>query len=142
VRPAYPYIRLWPDSVRHLFGEGADLPRLTPNWDKRYLDLAGPSYAFQTAPLPLGAVYVLGERVPQGALPEVEALPAREALVTLLANSYRNELLDSAMRATEFALIGRLVNSVPVRRVRPVAGRDQLPLLCDTVIADFRQFTT
>src|SRR6185295_19915932 len=59
VRPGYPCIRLWPASVKALYGSESHLPRLTPNWDKCYLDLKG---QFHTDPLPLAAIYQLGER--------------------------------------------------------------------------------
>ena len=41
VHPGPPRIRLWPDSVRALYGSTDALPRLTPAWDKRFLDLTG-----------------------------------------------------------------------------------------------------
>ena len=59
VQPAYPCIRLWPASVAALFGAPDALPLLTPNWDKRYLDLAGDDgrYQFQSDASPLRAIY-------------------------------------------------------------------------------------
>src|SRR5262249_57046891 len=62
VRPGYPQLRLWPDSVRLLYGDADALPPLTPTWEKRGLDLTRPGYRFAARPLPLAAVYVLGER--------------------------------------------------------------------------------
>src|SRR5690348_955589 len=56
VRPGYPCIRLWPPAVRVLYGSETHLPKLTPNWDKCYLDL---SERFQVAELPLAAIYHL-----------------------------------------------------------------------------------
>ena len=43
-----------------LFGDTEALPPLTPNWDKRFLDLAQPNYQFQDRPVPLAAIYLLG----------------------------------------------------------------------------------
>src|SRR5437879_13890138 len=48
--PGYPRVRLWPDAVHALYGSSTDLPRLTPTWDKRYLDLAD---QFEPLVLPL-----------------------------------------------------------------------------------------
>ena len=59
VRPGYPCIRLWPASVKALYGSETHLPKLTPNWDKCYLDL---SDNFQKEPLRLAAIYHLSER--------------------------------------------------------------------------------
>src|SRR5215203_4093643 len=66
VRPAYPCIRLWPASVNALYGSETHLPKLTPNWDKCYLDL---SDNFQKAPLRLAAIYHLTERRQDAAAP-------------------------------------------------------------------------
>ena len=41
VQPAYPQLRLWPDSVAMLYGAPDVLPPLTPTWDKRALALTG-----------------------------------------------------------------------------------------------------
>jgi hypothetical protein len=60
VQPAYPQIRLWPDSVAMLYGTPDALPPLTPTWDKRALALTEPG-TFHQQPLPLRAVYLLAE---------------------------------------------------------------------------------
>ena len=62
VQPAYPQLRLWPESVALLYGAADALPRLTPTWDKRALDLTRNGCRFQQQPLPLAAIYVLAER--------------------------------------------------------------------------------
>jgi hypothetical protein len=137
VQPGSPRLRLWSASAQMLFGAPATLPRLTPNWDKLYLDLGGNDFAFQQAPLPLGAVYLLGPRSGETRAPFVEPLSPPAGLMELVGNTYVNYLLDRAMRAREFELLGRLVRSVPVRRVVPHADPARLPDLCQTVIQDF-----
>ena len=62
VQPSYPQLRLWPDSVAALYGSPSALPRLTPTWDKRALDLRTAAGGFQADRLPLAAIYVLDER--------------------------------------------------------------------------------
>jgi hypothetical protein len=142
VQPGYPYLRLWPDSVKSLFGSADALPRLTPVdgvsawWDKRFLDLDEHGYPFQRQPLRLGAIYVLGERSSGPESPFVEPLIARDALMALVANTHARYLLDRAMRAREFELLGRVVACVPVRRLIPGAEADQLPRLCEVVVND------
>src|ERR1044071_2940747 len=80
VRPGYPCIRLWPPAVKALYGSETHLPRLTPNWDKCYLDL---SERFQEEPLPLAAIYHLGERHRDSAAPYLEELDRSEGLMAL-----------------------------------------------------------
>jgi len=136
-QPAYPRVRLWPESVRALYGTDEALPLLTPNWDKRYLTLDENGESFQSDPLPLAAVYLLDERTEEAG-PAIETVAPAEALVALITHSYVNYLLDKAMRSQEFEFLGRLVNRVPVLRVRPQAGPEHLPSLCRLIAKNFR----
>lgn len=137
VQPAYPRVRLWPSSVSILYGAGDALPRLTPTWDKRYLDLYADGARFQEQPLPLAAVYILGERCDRPTAPYVEAVSSNEALMSLVANTYTSYLLDKAMRAREFRTLGRVLKRVPVRRVVPHADPSRLSRLCAVIRDDF-----
>ena len=142
VPPGYPRLCLWPDSVAPLSGSPEALPRLTPNWDKRYLALYDNGHRFQREPLPLAAIYILGERGIEPARPLVEAVPPQAALMTLVSNTYLNYLLDEVMRSREFELLGRLVGSVPVRMVRPHADSAFLTRLCEIIVEDFHTLTS
>ncbi len=136
--PAYPRLRLWPESVQHLYGSPDALPPLTPTWDKRYLDVAGGARRFQAEALPLGAVYLLGERSDAADAPAVGPLPPAGRLFALAQNTYVNYLLDRAMRASEFELLGRAAAAVPLRRATPHADPARLGRLCDLLLDDFR----
>lgn len=137
IQPGYPRLRLWGDSVSTLFGAGDALPLLTPNWDKRYLDLTSQDYKFQQRPLPLAAVYILGERSDDPAAPFVEAVSANAGLMALVANSYATYLKDKTMRAQEFELLSRIAAHAPVRRVTPNADAAHLSRLCEVIANDF-----
>jgi hypothetical protein len=139
VQPGYPRINLWPDSVRALFGSEDALPRITPTWGKRYLALDQNGLRFQSSPLPLGAIYILGEREAELTVPVIEKLVGREAIMTLVANTHVNYLLDLDMRAYEFDVLSRLVARVPLRRVRPTADASKIFSLCETITADATQ---
>ena len=134
VRPGYPCIRLWPAAVKALYGSEDHLPRLTPNWDKCYLDLSG---QFQGEPLPLVAIYQLGERRHDARAPFVETLDRAEGLMSVIANTYATKLMDKQMRAREFELLTRVVSHVPVRRVTPHADPARIHELCNTILKDF-----
>jgi hypothetical protein len=138
VQPGYPLIRLWPESVQALFGSEDALPPLTPNWDKRYLDLTQNNFSFQRQPLPLDALYLLDERSDDPAAPFVEAAPSHTSLIELVANTYTNYLLDQKMRAREFDLLGRLVKNAPLRKLKPHSDPARLPQLCLFILDDFR----
>ena len=136
VQPAYPCIRLWPESVAALYGNN-DLPRLTPNWEKRYLDLTQQPYQFHEEPLSLAAVYILEERSESNAAPFVSEVSESKALISLVANTYATRLMDKTMRGREFEILGRLVNKVPVRQITPHASPSRIPELCKLISEDF-----
>jgi len=135
VRPGYPCIRLWPPAVKALYGSETHLPKLTPNWDKRYLDL---TERFQGEPLPLAAIYHLGERHHDSLAPYVETLDRTEGLMALVANTYATKLMDKQMRAREFELLTRVVSNIPLRRVIPHADPARITQLCDSILSSFR----
>ncbi|HEX5966128.1 MAG TPA: hypothetical protein VFY51_09350, partial [Pyrinomonadaceae bacterium] len=134
VRPSYPCIRLWPASVKNLYGSESHLPKLTPNWDKCYLDLSG---RFPTRPVPLSAVYLFGDRSDEQEAPFLEAPDHTDALLSLLANTYTNYLIDKNMQARQFDLMTRVLANVPVRRVIPHADPLRLQQLCECILDDF-----
>lgn len=136
VQPGYPSIRLWPSSVEALYGTAATLPRLTPTWDKCYLDLTQEQYEFQQQPLPLAAIYLLGERQADRATAVSELAPT-ERLLSLVANTYATYLMDKTMRAREFEILGRVLKSVPLRKVTPHSDPAHIGELCQTIIEDF-----
>lgn len=136
VIPAYPHLSLWPDSVKMLFGSTEALPRFIPNWDKRRLDLGNQGTRFEGRPLPLGAIYILGERRPDPA-PYLERMRPRSALLSLVADTYANKILDREMRASEFAVLGRLVTTIPIRQVHPHNDANRLEDLCRIIREDF-----
>jgi len=138
VLPAYPYLSLWPDSVKMLYGPEKTLPTFSANWDKRILSLAADRLRFEEKSLPLGAIFLLGERTSEIAAPLLEELSPQECFVSLVANSYATGTLDKEMRAQEFALLGRLLASVPVRRVRPHKNSAQIDRLCEVICVGYQ----
>jgi hypothetical protein len=135
VMPAYPHVCLWPDSVEKLYGSSEALPRLTPGSEKRRLALGDQGTRFENRPLPLAAIYVLGDRRPDPA-PYVEVMQHQKALLSLVADTFANKILDRDLRAREFVLLGRLVTTVPVRRVCPHEDASRLENLCQVIRED------
>jgi len=137
VLPAYPHLCLWPDAVKTLYGSEEEFPRLAPDWDKRKLALGTVGTRFESRALPLAAIYLFAERASQDA-PRVAPAPLKMSLLSLLANTYANSLLDAAMRAEEFRVLDRLVASVPVRLLTPHRDPAKITQLCKTIYSDFR----
>ena len=134
-------MNLWPDSAGAICGSADGLPRITPTWDKRYLDLSGDSGRFQPQPLRLAAVYFFGARTDDHGAPFIDNLPAHRGLIELIANSYGNHLLDHRQRAEEFSVLGRLANALPLRRLVPNADPNFLPQLCRTILDEFHRLS-
>jgi hypothetical protein len=137
VIPAYPYLSLWQDSVEMLYGPDKILPRFSENWEKRLLSLAGNSLRFEEQAMPLRAICVLGERSSAHEAPFLEEITPREAMLSLVANSYASSLLEKDMRAREFELLGRLIGKVTVLRVRPHADPTRIDQLIELILGSF-----
>jgi hypothetical protein len=133
VLSAHPYLGLWPESVEMLYGRQMRIPEFATTWDKGRLALTDHGLPFQEQALPLGAVFLLGERTSDSTAPWLEAAPPREGLIELVANSYGTNLLEKDLRAREFKLLAGLIAKVPVWRVRPNTDRARLPALCDLI---------
>lgn len=135
VMPAYPHLNLWPDSVKMLYGSAEALPRCSPDWDKRRLALGDEEARFESSALPLGAIYILGGRRQERA-PFAEAVRDRDALVSLVSNTYGNKILDRELRAREFDVLARVVSAVPVRQVHARSDATGLEQFCKLIEDD------
>jgi hypothetical protein len=139
VLPAYPYLSLWTESAEILFGQDAPLPAFSPNYSKRQLSLERNRLGFATRALPLGAIYLLAGRTSEERAPFIESVPPAQSMLRLVADSYATNLLDSEMRAREFALLGRLLAVVPVYRLHPHQDPTRIGRLCELIETHFRQ---
>jgi hypothetical protein len=137
VQPSPARLRLWPSSVKHLYGRPDALPRLTPSWEKQYLDLRTGHWRFQSTPLPLAAIYVLSD--PPCTADEIEEIPRSAAMMHLLANVYVNYLLDGNFRRRDFVRIAKVVNTVAVCKVNLRHNFAALEQTCRSIIADTYQ---
>jgi hypothetical protein len=136
VLPAYPHLCLWPDSVAMLYGSADALPHFSTGWEKHRLSLGDSKTRFEKRPLPLDAIYFLGERRTDLA-PFVEGICPQPALLSLVANTFANKLLDRELRAREFEVLGRLAMTVPIRRAFPHSNGSRVHDLCRVIREDF-----
>jgi hypothetical protein len=136
VLPAYPCIRLWPASVRALYGSDSALPKLTPTWDKCYLDLNQEGYQFSDDPIPLAAIYLLAERTDEPSAPFISEVPGPKALMSLIANTYTTHLMDRRSRARGFKLLSRVHAAIPVRQITAHTDPARIDELCCAIVTD------
>jgi hypothetical protein len=137
--PGYPHLCLWQDSVEMLYGTAEALPQLSMGWEKRRLALGDHGTRFESRSLPLGVIYLLAERRPDQA-PSIEEVRPQAGLLSLVADTFANKILDREMRAHEFAVLGRLVTMVPIRRLHPRNDGSRLEELCAMIRKDFANF--
>lgn len=135
VLPGPQEVRLWPASVRMLYGHEDALPALTPTWDKRVLDGRGGA-RFCDEPRPLKAIYLLDERRPEPSRPRVEHIAGSQAMLDLAGNVYGTLMRQPEHRADEFAMLARLCAQVPIRSLRPHADPSRLPDVCRYILDD------
>ncbi len=138
VVPAYPYLCLWQNSVEALYGTEKELPRFSENWDKRMLSLRRNAIKFADSPLPLAAIFLLGERTADDHRACRETIPPQEALFAFVANSYATSLLEISARAREFHVFGELAGSIPVLRLRRHQDLEHIDRICDEVLKGWR----
>ena len=107
-------VRLWQESADLLFGPQANLPLLTPNWDKRYFDTGGAVGINDVETVEISRICLLGScgELPLSDQFVIQPSP-RHVLMALLGNTHGALFLDRATRSQEFQFLGRLVQTVP-----------------------------
>jgi hypothetical protein len=141
-QPGYPRVNLWPDSVRALFGSQDVLPRITPTWGKRFLELDQDRFRFESRALPLSVIYVLRPHEVGRSAYRIGPIPPASAFLTLVANTYLNYLLNMDMRSKEFGTLSRLINSVAVRFVEPPDAASRFSEFAEAIAADAKAVGT
>lgn len=139
-RPAYPQMRMWPDEALHFFGRFEDLPRVHPELEKRRVKVGPGGFGlFQDLPLPLSLLYVT-ERIRGGGSLEIRELSRQEALIELIRHSFSPTLVEAAgLQPARFDRLARLVQQVPVKRLRYPSGFDLLPRVAEAVRLDLER---
>ncbi len=107
VYPAYPQLRLWPQSVEALGQDAASLPLLYPQQERRVKRI---QQGFEATGVPLRALVVL-ENGEDLVLKPLSPLPA---LMQLAQHTYCVELRDPAETAAQFQKCGLLAQTLPV----------------------------
>jgi hypothetical protein len=137
VAPAYPRINLWPDSATNLFSAADTLPRIAPGWEKRFFSLRQTGAKFDCLQRPLAAVYMFDGRSDSERAPRIEAIASsKDAMLSLVQNTYMNYLIGKSLRANEFDALTRLVSQITVRRLVPHCDPARLETMCKLLETD------
>jgi hypothetical protein len=137
-QPGYPRMRLRESSLFMLSKLNPRLPPLpkVAGKERLHFELTSGGYRFQRDPLPIGAVYLLGNRIKDPRAPYVESVSPLDGLMGIVANTYVTRFLDISMRAIELHELTQLVSRVPVRKVHPHREPSRLEALCHTILDD------
>ncbi|MEA5593428.1 serine/threonine protein kinase [Rivularia sp. UHCC 0363] len=140
VKPGYPRLRLWKSAVNQLYGDEKGLPRVFSQTDKHFVELnqnTASTWSFHSQPLPLAAIYVLGERQQSLVAPSIETIIPQLGLMQLITHRYPQSLkLQRDMQRREFALLGRLAAAVPMRHLHRGDSLAELSEICDVILED------
>lgn len=135
-KAGYPRINLFPDAYQYIEKIPSDLPRLSENWDKCYLDLHKYARFSCRKETELKTVYIL-DWSSHNPVNEIQTLTPSRALSLLAANTYYTELLNTQLRKQEFSFLGRVVEKIPVRQLRPVNNMRLIRQLADTILENY-----
>jgi len=117
--PAFPQLKLWPNSIVALGDDPEILPAVHPDFSKRAFRVTS---QFAYAPVPLKRIYLIAP----GPQVEIKSLSSQQALMELIGHSYAarfgNHLLEATGMATHFKQCLQLVQTTSVFRFRRPAS--------------------
>lgn len=117
VEPAYPRLRLWPETQQFVPGLSMDaLPRVLSTMEKRYQPLTGDGstsrWRFSTSGARLAALYVLS--VSSEDVAQVTPTSRARGIMVLTANRYAGYLMDKAAGRRDFRMLGLVASRASV----------------------------
>ncbi len=141
VIPAYPGLRLWTDSAESLTADWSNAPVVAHYTRKlRIMNISETQWSPSKLE-PLAVIYSLA-RYPdrngtnEPSVPAIEPLPVNEAFLQLLSASFMLDVTDRSALTRNLRFIERLLNGVPVRRLRIPDGFSLLPKVHEAVLND------
>jgi hypothetical protein len=108
IPPGYRRLRLWKDAASTI-NSGMPLAPVLSGMEKYFYSLEQP-----VERTPLGAIYHLKNRDASLARPDITSLTPKRALLTLVAHTYANYMIDNHMRQRDFYTLSELVKQIPV----------------------------
>ena len=116
VLPAFPRLKLWPETISLLENDPEDVPRLIDGYEKRDYRV---QQRFMERPHSLARIYILSD----GPETAIEPLSPMDALLSLLPHTFANRFgwnQDEARKTREFRQLTDLLKCVrPFRLRRP-----------------------
>jgi len=136
--PAYPGLRLWTDSAESLSTAWSDAPVVAHYTRKRRILNAPAIKSFPARMKRLAVIYCLAREASNGVPSAVVIEPLRpnEAFLQVLSASFMLDITDRSVLTRNLRFIERLLNAVPVRRLRIPDGFSSLPKVREAILKD------
>lgn len=131
VRPNYPGLRLWPETVDAVLGGHLRTSEVAHYTRKKRVAVG----EIQSEMLPLRRLYLLAECESSPAI-SIETLPPAEAFIELIKYTFRLDITDRKRLAEEFGPFSKLVASGRVKRLRYPRDVSVLPEVKAQILAD------
>ena len=132
-QPGYPDLRLLPETAAAL-EPGCDLPKVSPEGEKRLLQFERLGYKTNCSPAPLLALYTSAEARDGAGPPRV--LPPHAALLQLIQHGFPGRWYPLPMRrrSDELQALAHLAERIPLFELNYRRGMHLLPTLCNQLI--------
>lgn len=143
-RPGYPQMRMWTDEAQHFLGYCGNLERVHPDFAKYRVPIEADRFGtFCATPTPLVCLYV-PERYDSATSRQIEITPIspRNAAIELMRHSFLTNILDAVgWQPRRLAFFTRLVQQIPMRRLRYPSGFEHLPAVREAILEDLARST-
>lgn len=144
-RPGYAQMRLWPDQAAHFVGDYHNLLRVYPEVTKRRVPIGPNGWGrLCDVPQPIGCLYLPERRDSEcydsercGKTVEIQSVSRRDAVIELVRESFAAPILQAmGILPQRLALLSKIVQHVPVRRLIYPDGVSYLPQVCQAIQLD------
>lgn len=129
VIPGFPGMKLWPESIVNINENPEVMPKLHFNTDKRYYSVKN---NFSHVLMPIKIIYLIEKS--NGI--NIENMKPQEAVMELIKSSYCFKLFDNNELSENLKKCTKIVNSVPVKRLKIKHSFENLPNLVKIIEDD------
>jgi hypothetical protein len=141
--PGYPQMRVWPEHAEILIGESDRFPTVLPTVTKRLipLDAVGPG-GFCSESRPSRALFVPEREESVSAPVEIHSVSRAEAFKIILGNGFIAQIAEaSGLIQSRFRSISRVVEQVPMFRLKYPSGVEHLPNVRQAILEHIEQIS-
>ncbi len=132
-QPSVPRIKLFPEVAKALLGADATGMPMNEETPKMIIPLG--EARFCDRPVPLRTIYVLADTLRAGKV-WIRRMSARRAFVALTRHTFNPVVVDEGRLRQQFAFATDVASVVPVKALSYPRGLDELPAVCDAILAD------